>query len=65
MFWSHGVLDTEIPVRMARENIHFLRETLKMHDDQIKVIEYPEIGHEATEEMFRDFCFWLKGILLK
>lgn len=66
MFWAHGAADTEIPLRTARESIDFLKEELKVHNDQmIKVVEYPDIGHEATEEMFRDFSLWLKEILSK
>lgn len=62
VFWAHGTSDTEIPLRLANDSIDFLRRCLRMSDSQIRIHEYPDIGHEVTDEMIRDLCSWIRDV---
>ena len=65
IFWAHGRSDTEIPLQYARNSIEFLEQRLCMNDETLCYLDYDNLGHEVSEEVFRDFSQWLSDILSK
>ena len=63
IFWSHGIDDTEIPIRYARNSIEFLEQRLFMNDDTLHYYEYAETGHEVTENILSDLAQWIMNVL--
>ncbi|EJD04208.1 alpha/beta-hydrolase [Fomitiporia mediterranea MF3/22] len=63
IFWAQGKDDTEIPVRYARNSIEFLEQRLCMNEENLRYLEYDEMGHEVTVHVLYDLVDWLTTAL--